>query len=56
MKDGERHVVCFIVLAMLYRTPRRCAGLCCQIFPFNGLTTGRFTLIAFLFQLIPPPQ
>ena len=41
---------------LLYRTPRRCAGLCCQIFPFNGLTMGRFTLIAFLCQLIPPPQ
>ena len=41
---------------LLYRTPPRCAGLCCQTLPLNGLTTGRFTLIVFLFQLIPPPQ
>src|SRR5215471_17773756 len=45
---------CTFVLA--YLTPRRCAGLCCQLLPMLLMLTVRFTLMLFLFQLIPPPQ
>jgi hypothetical protein len=28
-------------LPLLYLTPWRCSGLCCQLFPPNGFTLGR---------------
>src|SRR5262245_38649595 len=43
-------------LLLLYLTPWRCSGLCCQLLPANGLTLGRLMLMLLLFQLKPPPQ
>ena len=36
--------------------PYAMAGLCCQLFPPNGLTLGRLMLMLLLPQLHPPPQ
>src|SRR5262249_38266114 len=43
-------------LLLLYLTPWRCSGLCCQLLPPKGLTRGRLMLMLLLFQLHPPPQ